>query len=115
MKHLFVAGLMTIPFALGSPPAYADCGIESGSIRILANDFPALRTFTGVAADCESDSVEFVLNHTAEHSNIAVAAMTPDPRGIYRSHPRNEYPGHDDERGSGSADGRNWSKCMAMA
>ena len=41
MKHLFFAGLMVISVALGSTPAHADCGIESGSIRILANDFPA--------------------------------------------------------------------------
>ena len=79
MKYLIVAGLITISVTLGSHPVYAGCGIESGSIRILANDFPALRTFTGVAAECESDTVEFVVNHTAEHSNIAVAAMTPDP------------------------------------
>ena len=79
MKKLLLAGLLSVPMAFGSTAAIADCGIEKGSIRILANDFPALRTFTGVAAECATDTVDFLVNHTAEHSNIAIAALSPDP------------------------------------
>ncbi len=34
--------LVTLLFLLFGTSAYADCNIKSGSINILANDFPAL-------------------------------------------------------------------------
>ena len=37
--------LVTLLFLLFGTSAFADCNIKSGSINILANDFPALRTF----------------------------------------------------------------------
>ena len=36
--------LVTLLFLLFGTSAFADCNIKSGSINILANDFPALRT-----------------------------------------------------------------------
>ncbi len=37
--------LVTLLFLLFGTSAFADCNIKNGSINILANDFPALRTF----------------------------------------------------------------------
>lgn len=59
--------------------AYAECGIEKGSVRILSNDFLALQLVNAAAATCASDTVEVTNNLTAEHKKIQVAALTSDP------------------------------------
>lgn len=59
--------------------AWADCGIESGSVRILSNDFEALHAVADWAAKCASDTVEVTRNQTEEHKNIQVPALTTDP------------------------------------
>lgn len=59
--------------------AFADCGIESGSVRILANDFAALHAVANWAEKCASDTVEVTKNHTEEHKNIQVPALTTNP------------------------------------
>ena len=41
--------LISLLLLLFGTSAYADCNIKSGSINILANDFPALRTFVETA------------------------------------------------------------------
>lgn len=71
--------LITAAGALGSGAAYADCGIEGGSVRILSNDFPALQAVASAAEGCVSDTVEITLNATAEHRDIQVAALTANP------------------------------------
>ena len=70
---LTVAGLNTV--ALG-----AECGIEGkGSVRILSNDFDALRLVNSVAAECASDAVQVSSNATTEHKNLQVPALTINP------------------------------------
>ena len=64
---------------LGTSSVYAGCGITTGSINILANDFPALRTYVDTAKACAGDSADFKVNHTSEHSNLAMAALSADP------------------------------------
>lgn len=59
--------------------AWADCGIESGSVRILSNDFAALHAVSDWAAKCASGSVEVTANATSEHKNIQVPALTTNP------------------------------------
>lgn len=79
MINLKTAGLASALAALMGTSALADCGIESGDINILANDFPALRAVTEFAGQCATDSVSFAANHTAEHRDIQVAALTANP------------------------------------
>jgi len=79
MKTLFKVCIVSVMFLLGSTSVYAGCGITSGSINILANDFPALRTYTDTAKACAGDSADFKVNHTSEHSNLAMAALSADP------------------------------------
>ncbi len=76
LKKLALAGAMS---ALMGSTAYAGCGISSGSVRILANDFPALHAVVAGAEACAGDSVEVTKNHTEDHRNIQVAALTADP------------------------------------
>lgn len=66
-------------FTLTAGVALADCGIESGSVRILSNDFEALRLVNATAEECASDSVTVTANATAEHKNIQGPALTIDP------------------------------------
>ena len=71
---------LTSAVLLGSTSAVqAGCGIESGSIRILANDFAALHAVVGTAEQCAGDGVTLTKNHTTEHRDLQVAALTADP------------------------------------
>lgn len=73
-----VAGLMaSAAFADGHG---AMCGPADQSIRILANDFPAIHALVDEAeAQCGAQASEFVRNLTAESRQIANAALTPTP------------------------------------
>ncbi|MEM6729661.1 MAG: extracellular solute-binding protein, partial [Pseudomonadota bacterium] len=53
--------------------------VTSGNVNVLANDFPALRAITEFAADCVSGDATFSANHTSEHREIQVAALTANP------------------------------------
>jgi multiple sugar transport system substrate-binding protein len=60
--------------------AFADCGIEgTGSVRILSNDFEALRLVNTTAAECAGGSVTVTSNATAEHKNLQVPALSINP------------------------------------
>jgi ABC-type glycerol-3-phosphate transport system substrate-binding protein len=69
----------TVTMALMGGTAMAGCGIEQGSVRILANDFPALRAVSDAAAECAGDGVEVTSNHSADHKDIQVSALTANP------------------------------------
>ena len=79
MKKLFKLSIALMMLSLGTSSVYAGCGITTGSINILANDFPALRTYVDTAKACAGDSADFKVNHTSEHSNLAMAALSADP------------------------------------
>ena len=86
MKKILIA----LSFLVFGTYANADCNIKSGSINILANDFPALRTLVETAKECKG-SADFKVTHSAEHNKIAVPALTcllytsPSPRDRTRS------------------------------
>ena len=65
--------------ALAAGGAAAECGIEAGSVRILSNDFPAVRIVNGAASECASDGVTVTANATTEHKNIQGPALSIDP------------------------------------
>ena len=65
--------------AAAAAPAFADCGITAGSVRILSNDFEALRIVNAGAAECATDAVTVTANATTEHKNIQVPALTVNP------------------------------------
>ena len=79
MRKLISAVVAVIAVLLFPTASWAECGIEEGSVRILSNDFPALRTVTQMAAECDGGGVTVTVNHTAEHENLQVAALSPDP------------------------------------
>lgn len=79
MKHAKFGAVAALILSTTSGAAIAGCGIESGSIRILSNDFPALHAVVNMAETCAGDGVEFTKNHTADHEKIQVASMTANP------------------------------------
>ena len=64
---------------MGNSVAHAECGIAAGSVRILSNDFEALRVIIAAAQECASDKVAVVANPTTEHKNLQVPALTANP------------------------------------
>ena len=75
IRSLLLTGAM---FAAPSA-AVADCGIAAGSVRILSNDFAALKVVAAAAEACASATVKVTKNQTEEHKNLQVAALKANP------------------------------------
>ena len=72
-------GLTTAIAALAGSSAIAGCGIESGRVSIVGNEFPAIHTVANGAAACADGGVEVKSNLTADHQKINVAGMQGNP------------------------------------
>ena len=80
MKMRLSSTLAIGALCIGASAAYADCGIDTaGSVRILSNDFEALRVVDDAAKACATDKVKVTANATAEHKNIQGPALTANP------------------------------------
>ena len=79
MKKSIINSVLLAGALSASSIAYAGCGINGGSVRILANDFPALHAVVGGAQECAGDGVSVNVNHTKDNREIQVAALTVDP------------------------------------
>ncbi len=80
MTKALMAGAVSVAALMVGGMAMADCGIAgAGSVRILSNDFEALRIVNDVAATCATDTVTVTANATAEHKNIQGPALTANP------------------------------------
>ena len=64
---------------VSAAPAFADCGIAAGSVRILSNDFGALQIVNAGAGECATATVTVTANATTEHKNLQVPALTGNP------------------------------------
>lgn len=62
-----------------SAPALAECGVEKGSVRLLSNDFEALRVIAAEVDKCASPTVKVTKNQTTEHKNLQVPALKVNP------------------------------------
>lgn len=80
MKLILKTTVSLGALVLTAGAAFADCGIEgAGSVRILSNDFEALRLVNTTAAECANDAVTVTSNATAEHKNLQVPALSINP------------------------------------
>ena len=79
MKHILAASVSVAALLLGAGAALADCGAPAGSVRILSNDFAALKVVADAAKECASDAVTVTANQTTEHKNIQGPALTVNP------------------------------------
>ena len=75
LNKITIAGAFMV---LGST-AMAGCGISSGNVKILSNDFPAIQSVTAGASACAGDGVTVDANLTKDHKDIMVAALTANP------------------------------------
>jgi ABC-type glycerol-3-phosphate transport system substrate-binding protein len=76
LKTITAAGA----FALLGSTAMAGCGISSGTISVLSNDFPAIQAVTSAAATkCAGDGVTIETNLNKDYKDIVVAALTANP------------------------------------
>ena len=57
----------------------AGCGLSSGKVSILSNDFPAIQAVTAAASECAGDGVTVEANLNKDHKDIMVAALTANP------------------------------------
>ena len=60
-------------------PAFADCGIASGSVSVLANDFNSIRTVVDAGGECASPTVTITKNHNKNFADLMVPALTANP------------------------------------
>jgi ABC-type glycerol-3-phosphate transport system substrate-binding protein len=82
MKFNKVALVAAMAFMANS--AWAGCGIEKGSVRILSNDFAAMHVISSGAKACADSGVTVTTNMTTEHRDIQVAALKANP-AVYTS------------------------------
>jgi ABC-type glycerol-3-phosphate transport system substrate-binding protein len=69
-----LAALMT-----SSSFAYANCGISSGRVNIVGNEFPAIKTVAAAAAKCATGTLTVKSNLTANHQKINLPGMQGNP------------------------------------
>jgi multiple sugar transport system substrate-binding protein len=80
MKHILGAGVSLAVLALSATAVFADCGIaDKGSVRILTNDFAALKVINDAASTCAADGLTVTVNQTTEHKNIQGPALSVNP------------------------------------
>ena len=80
LTRTFAAGAVSLAALIAGSAAFADCGIQgAGSVRILSNDFEALKLVNTTAAECATATVTVTSNATAEHKNIQGPALTANP------------------------------------
>ena len=79
MKYTLKCSFVLAALLGSTGVASADCGITSGSVRILSNDFEALHVVNDAALTCATSTVTITANATAEHKNIQGPALTANP------------------------------------
>lgn len=79
MKQLLRMNVAAAALLVSTSIAHAACGIDSGSVRILSNDFEALHVVASAAEECAGGGVTVTKNQTSEHKNIQVPALTTNP------------------------------------
>jgi ABC-type glycerol-3-phosphate transport system substrate-binding protein len=79
MRYILGASVSIAALLLGAGMALADCEVPAGSVRILSNDFTALKVVADAAKECASGTVTITANQTSEHKNIQGPALTVNP------------------------------------
>ena len=76
--HLRKTLLAGAVFFAGTAMSWAaDCGVSSGRVSIIGNEFPAIKSVAAKAGEC--DNIEFKANLTADHQKLNVAGMQGNP------------------------------------
>ncbi|ASJ74231.1 ABC transporter substrate-binding protein [Granulosicoccus antarcticus] len=71
--------ILATSLAMSANAVYAGCGIESGRVNIVGNEFPAIHTVVKAAEACAGDGVTITANLTADHQKINLAGLQGNP------------------------------------
>ena len=81
MKHILGAGVSLVALAFSASGVMAACGVDAtGSVRILTNDFAALKVVNDAASTCAADGLTVTVNQTSEHKNKRIFSVAGLPR-----------------------------------
>ena len=75
-KKLLLAAAIAVA---GGQVAYASCGIASGNVSIIGNDFPAIQAMATGAKACATTGVTVSTNLTTEHEKLHRASLSANP------------------------------------
>jgi ABC-type glycerol-3-phosphate transport system substrate-binding protein len=89
MNKLSKLALTAAVAIVGSSSAFAGCGVSSGSVRIIANDFPASQAVSAEAMKCDGGGASVAVNLNKDYKDLIVAAMTANPAEYTTSHVTN--------------------------
>ncbi|MDE3122920.1 MAG: extracellular solute-binding protein [Paracoccaceae bacterium] len=71
---------------LAGSAAYAGCGLKSGKVAFLGNDFPAVQDVVAGAKTCAGDGVTVSANLNKDYQKLQVAALTANPAQYSATH-----------------------------
>jgi ABC-type glycerol-3-phosphate transport system substrate-binding protein len=77
LKKILMTGSVLVA-ASATTALAADCGIDSGRISIIGNEFPAIQTVAAAAQGCDG-LTEAKANLTADHQKINLAGLQGNP------------------------------------
>ena len=85
MRTVIAAGTL----AVMSSAAHAGCGIGSGSVKLLANDFPATQAIAAAATACDGGGASVSANLNKDHKDLIVPGFTANPPEFTTAHVTN--------------------------
>lgn len=85
MRTILAASSM----AILSSAAYAGCGIDSGSVKLLGNDFPAMQAISSAVTACDGGGAAVSANLNKDHKDLIVPAFTANPPEFTAAHVTN--------------------------
>lgn len=71
--------LIALIAANATAEAQTDCGVTSGRVNIVGNEFPAIKTVAANAAKCQAGTLTVKSNLTANHQRINLPGMQGNP------------------------------------
>jgi ABC-type glycerol-3-phosphate transport system substrate-binding protein len=89
MKLCKILALATASVLMAGSAAYAGCGISSGKISFVGNDFPAIQAVAAGVKACEGDGVTVTINLNKDYDSLAAAALTAKPSQYSAVHATN--------------------------
>ena len=79
MKKLIIALLISFASTSVFAGSHSPCGVTSGSINILANEFTTYRIFMDEVKSCAGPDADFNVTHSVDHNKLQVAALSANP------------------------------------
>ena len=79
MKKILIALLFSFVSTTAFAGGHSPCGVTSGSINILANEFTTYRIFMDEVKGCAGSDADFNVTHSVDHNKLQVPALSANP------------------------------------